>query len=102
MWPKKLWYSLYEPAIRMSAGLGKSPTQPDPELYDHNHLHCDVLVVGGGVSGIIAASISSDCGNNTVLMMTKLTCGSTIFQDDGNFKINDEISSIWLNNQIKN
>jgi len=27
MWPKKLWYSLYEPAIRMSAGLGKSPTQ---------------------------------------------------------------------------
>ena len=47
----------------MSAGLGKSPTQPDPELYDHNHLHCDVLVVGGGISGIIAASISSDNGN---------------------------------------
>ncbi len=103
MWPRKLWYSLYEPAIRMSAGLGKSPTQPDPELYDHNHLHCDVLVVGGGISGIIAASISADNGNNTVLIDDKNSLGgSTIFQDDENFKIDDEISSVWLNNQIKN
>ena len=27
--------------------------------------------------------------------------GSTIFQNNENFKINDEISSVWLNKNIK-
>ena len=64
MWPKN--FGIYEPAIRKSAGLGKSPTQPDPELYEHKYIHCDVLIVGGGIAGIIAANISADNGNNTL------------------------------------
>ena len=32
MWPKSFWKKIYEPLIRWSAGLGKSPTKPDPEL----------------------------------------------------------------------
>ena len=44
MWPKSFWKKIYEPLIRWSAGLGKSPTKPDPELYDHKHVHCDVLI----------------------------------------------------------
>ena len=103
MWPKKFWYNLYEPAIRKSAGLGKSPTQPDPELYEHKYIHCDVLVVGGGISGIIAANISADNGNNTLLINDKSSLGgSTIYQDDQNYKINEQISSDWLNNEINN
>ena len=58
MWPKSLLKKIYEPLIRWSAGLGKSPTKPDPELYDHKHVHCDVLIIGGGISGIIASKIS--------------------------------------------
>ena len=34
MWPKSFWKNIYEPLIRLSAGLGKSPTQPDPDIYD--------------------------------------------------------------------
>ncbi len=101
MWPKKFWNSVYEPAIRKSAGLGKSPTQPDPELYDHKYIHCDVLIVGGGVAGIIAANISADNGNNTLLIDDKkILGGNTIFQNNENFKINDKNSSTWLNDKV--
>ena len=101
MWPKKFWNSVYEPAIRKSAGLGKSPTQPDPELYDHKYIHCDVLIVGGGIAGIIAANISADNGNNTLLIDDKkILGGNTIFQNNENFKINDKNSSTWLNDKV--
>ena len=51
MWPANFW-KLYEYFIRKSAGLGRSPTEPDKDIYDHRYLHCDVLIVGGGISGL--------------------------------------------------
>ncbi len=54
MWPKKGWRS-YEYLIRKAAGIGKSPITADPSTYDHKFAHCDVLVIGGGPSGIAAA-----------------------------------------------
>ena len=102
MWPKSFWKNIYEPLIRKSAGLGKSPTLPDPDLYDHRHIHCDVLVIGGGISGIIAAKIAAKSGSNTILIDDKNTLGgSTIFQNNENFKINDEISKDWLFKEIE-
>ena len=102
MWPKSFWKNIYEPLIRKSAGLGKSPTLPDPDLYDHKHIHCDVLVIGGGISGIIAAKIAAKSGSNTILIDDKNTLGgSTIFQNNENFKINNEISKDWLFKEIE-
>jgi sarcosine oxidase subunit alpha len=60
MWPRGLWKRLYEPAIRRMAGLGRAPTAPDPERYQHRHAHCEVLVVGAGPAGIAAALAASD------------------------------------------
>jgi sarcosine oxidase subunit alpha len=51
----RLWTQLYEPFIRRAAGLGPAPTEPDPECYDKLHVHCDVLIVGGGPAGVTAA-----------------------------------------------
>ena len=48
MWPASFWEK-YEFFIRHSAGLGKSPTSSDPDIYDHRNVHCDVLVVGAGI-----------------------------------------------------
>ena len=45
MWPASFWEK-YEYFIRKSAGLGKSPTEPDPDIYEHKYIHCDVLVIG--------------------------------------------------------
>ena len=34
MWPKSFWEKLYEPIIRMSAGLGRLSMLEDPDIYE--------------------------------------------------------------------
>ena len=46
------------------------------------HESCDVLVVGGGISGIIAAKTAAKNSLNTVLIEDKnILGGTTIFQE---------------------
>ena len=67
MWPKKFWEKLYEPVIRASAGLGKLSLQEDPDCYDKGFLHCDLLVIGGGPTGISAALSAGRSGARVIL-----------------------------------
>ena len=100
MWPASFWEK-YEYFIRKSAGLGKSPTEPDPDIYEHKYIHCDVLVIGAGISGIIAAKTSAKNGFKTLLLDEKpYLGGSTIYQNSEHFKINNQISSSWLEKEI--
>jgi len=100
MWPASFWEK-YEYFIRKSAGLGKSPTEADPDIYDHKYIHCDVLVIGGGISGIIAAKSAAKNGLKTLIVDEKPNLGgTTIYQNNDHFKINDENSSKWLQNEI--
>ncbi len=101
MWPKSFWKSIYEPLIRKSAGLGKSPQKSDPEIYDHKYVHCDVLVIGGGISGIISAKLAAKNNQSTILIDDKKELGgSTLYQDNELFKINNKNSKDWLLNEI--
>ena len=96
MWPASFWEK-YEYFIRKSAGLGKSPSKPDPDIYEHRYIHCDVLVIGAGISGIIAAKSAAKNGFKTLLIDEKPNLGgSTIYQDSDLFKINNQNSSSWL------
>ena len=100
MWPASFWEK-YEYFIRKSAGLGKSPTKPDPDIYDHKYIHCDVLIIGAGISGIIAAKIAAKNNLKTLLLEEKNEIGgSTIYQDSDFFKIQNKKSSDWLKNEI--
>ena len=100
MWPASFWEK-YEYFIRKSAGLGKSPTKPDPDIYEHKHIHCDVLVIGGGISGIMAAKTAAENNFKTLLLDEKPHLGgSTIYQNSDFDKINNQSSSIWLENEI--
>src|SRR5258707_610271 len=67
MWPRKAWKALYEPLIRRAAGLGRAPTQADPDRYAQRYAHCDVLVVGAGPAGI-AAALAGPAGCAPVLL----------------------------------
>ena len=100
MWPKSFWEK-YEFFIRHSAGLGKSPTKRDPDIYDHRNIHCDVLVVGAGISGILAAKNAAKNNYKTLLIDEKNELGgSTIFETNENKKINNTFSSEWLKKEI--
>ena len=102
MWPASFWEK-YEYFIRKSAGLGKSPATPDPDIYDHKYIHCDVLVIGGGISGIMAAKTAAQNGLNTLLVEEKPNLGgTTIYQNSEQHKINNQSSSIWLEKEIAN
>ncbi len=65
IWPS---WKFYEWAIRRSAGLGKPGLTADNSYYERQSLHCDVLVVGAGQSGIKAASDAAKNGDDVVLV----------------------------------
>ena len=100
MWPASFWEK-YEYVIRHSAGLGKSPKVADPDIYDHKYIHCDVLVIGAGIAGIMAAKTAAKNNLKTLILEEKKEIGgTTIYQNSDNFKIDNKISSDWLNNEI--
>ncbi|MCP3868395.1 MAG: sarcosine oxidase subunit alpha [Gammaproteobacteria bacterium] len=66
MWPKSMWMK-YEQAIRRASGLGVSPNLPDPDRYEKTYAHCDVLVVGAGPAGLMAALAAGRTGARVIL-----------------------------------
>jgi len=81
MWPRVFWEKVYEPRIRQIAGLGEAPTAPDPDRYLHRHVHCDVLVVGGGPAGIRAALEAGRAGKRVILSDEQNELGGGLLAD---------------------
>jgi sarcosine oxidase subunit alpha len=67
MWPKSMWMK-YEHFIRKASGLGEAPLRKDPDRYEHGHVHCDVLVIGGGIGGLTAALAAGRAGARVILV----------------------------------
>ncbi len=94
MWPKLFWEKLYEPVIRNSAGLGKLSGYPDPDTYDKGFLHCDILIVGGGPSGLVAALTAGRAGARVILADEDFCLGGRLNSDKE--EINENSGQEWL------
>ena len=98
MWPKSFWYHVYEPFIRKAAGMGKAPLDPDPDRYEHQYEHCDILVVGSGPSGIASALSAAKNGARVILAEDKSRFGGSLLTD--NVTIGNKNGDEWVEDSI--
>ncbi len=60
-------WKVFEPFIRKMAGLAKIPQDDTPlQSYDSTDTHCEFLIVGGGISGIIATVMTAQTGKRVI------------------------------------
>jgi sarcosine oxidase subunit alpha len=93
MWPAKAWL-FYEKFIRNAAGLGKGPTEVDPDRYDKLYHTCDVLVVGAGPAGLAAALAAGRTGARVVIADEQSELGGSLLSDKTT--VNGQPAAEWL------
>lgn len=82
MWPAALWEKLYEPVIRRAAGLGKLAMQADPDRYEKSWAHCDLLVIGSGPAGLMAALAAGRAGARVMLADEGFLLGGSLLSEN--------------------
>jgi len=83
MWPRAFWERLYEPIIRRAAGLGSLSGKHDEGHYEKAYAFCDVLVVGSGPTGLMAALVAARAGADVVLAEEDSRFGGRLLADGG-------------------
>ena len=67
MWPRSFWERLYEPVIRRAAGLGRLEMDATDWPVERAWAHCDLLVIGAGPAGLMAALTAARGGLQVIL-----------------------------------
>jgi methylglutamate dehydrogenase subunit C len=81
MWPARFWEAVYEPIIRRAAGLGRLSGEADPDTYDKGFTHCDLLVIGAGPAGLIAARDAARAGATVILAEDDFELGGRLLSE---------------------
>lgn len=81
MWPKGFWEKVYEPLIRRAAGLGTATMLADPDRYEKIWAHCDLLVVGAGPTGLMAALTAARAGLRVILADESFALGGSLLSE---------------------
>ena len=97
--PRPLWKHVYEPFIRQSAGLGKAPKDRDRDTYEHFYAHVDVLVMGGGISGLAAALAAGRTGARVLLVEQTADWGGRAVVDGA--QIDGQDADAWVKGAVQ-
>ncbi|WP_349435377.1 sarcosine oxidase subunit alpha family protein [Pararhizobium sp. A13] len=81
MWPAAFWEKVYEPVIRRAAGLGRAVLERDPHSYEKCWAHCDLLVVGAGPTGLVAALTAGRAGMRVILADEDFRLGGSLLAE---------------------
>ena len=93
MWPKAFWERVYEPIIRRAAGLGSLTRLEDPDTYDKGFLHCELLVIGAGPAGLMAALTAGRAGLRVILADEDFRMGGRLNAET--FGVGDQAGADW-------
>ncbi|MGB2436024.1 MAG: sarcosine oxidase subunit alpha family protein, partial [Candidatus Puniceispirillales bacterium] len=99
MWPAAFWEKLYEPVIRRAAGLGALSGKEDPSLYDKGYRHADLLVIGGGISGLMSALLAGRAGLRVILADEDFRFGGSALAMQGD--IDGIPFAEWVNHTVE-
>ena len=98
IFPRFAWKHIFEPFIRKAAGLGAAPTGKDADKYEYFYAHVDVLIIGGGSSGLAAALEVGRSGAKVLVLEQKNTWGGRAPVDG--VVIDNEKSEEWINKAL--
>jgi len=96
--PTPRWWMRYEHFIRRAAGMGRAASAPDPDCYEHQYAHCDVLVIGGGTAGIAAARRAADSGARVIVCQQSAHFGGMLADTDA--KIGERNAADWVRTSL--
>ena len=100
MWPKIFWEKVYEPFIRRAAGLGALSGLHNSDTYEKAYAFCDLLVIGGGPSGLMAAKIAAEAGLEVILAEQEPIFGGRLNSETE--EVDGMPGSTWAAETIKN
>jgi sarcosine oxidase subunit alpha len=102
MWPPTpRWWLRYEHLIRYVAGMGRSSDAPDPDRYEHQHAHCDVLVIGGGAAGLAASHAAAHAGARVIICDENPGFGGSLRGlGDAGAKVNGKSFATWMDGVV--
>ena len=98
MWPAAFWEKVYEPIIRRAAGLGSLSLKDDPDVYDKGFLHCDLLIIGAGPAGLMAALTAGRSGADVILADEDFRMGGRLNSET--FGVGDSVGSEWAASSV--
>jgi sarcosine oxidase subunit alpha len=99
MWPKAFWEKLYEPIIRRAAGLGRLSMKANSDLYEKAYAFCDVLVIGSGPAGIMAALTAAKAGADVILCEEDFLFGGRLNSET--YEVGGMPGADWAASKIK-
>lgn len=78
--------------------MGTASLKPDPDRYEHQYEHCDILVVGSGPSGISSALAAAKNGARVIIAEDKPRFGGSLLID--NVTIGNKNGDEWVEEAI--